>query len=164
MKFIKHIIIFIIFLIPLLFAIAYAFNPVQYLAKKRDVEKVAVLTEVGKAINAYAAANDGVYPLVGVSDTNTGCPGATSWVDCLVVANRIHAVPNVNINYDLNDNGAIVYATYEADSNQVNCDVMGGEIAYVVYSTSHDRIGGFCGVAGAEPTAAGLGSTDTFNF
>lgn len=146
----------ILFLISsLVAAVLIAFNPVQYFAKSRDEDKLSSVRAVGKALEAYAADNNGLYP-------NAGC--GDSWLDCLVKANKISAVIAEGANYEEASGSAIVYAMYEADSNKANCNVLAGESAYVVYSTTFKNIGGSCLEKGAVPTASEFASGRGFDF
>lgn len=136
-----------------------ALNPLQQLARTRDSGRISATTQLGHALEAYATSHNGTY-----------VPESTTWIQTLVDAGEIQAVPAAinysvagsspctlnahnNICYDATTaaGGApvVVYATLESDSNNSYCS--GTEVAYSVYSTADGRGGIVCSTSAPTP-------------
>jgi len=150
-----------------------AINPVQQLARTRDTGRSSTVAQLGHAIEAFAAARNGIYP------TDQGaaavCTGATSpintddaWIgDCLVATGEVQVLPSTvgrptgggavcdtaasatenDWCYDGNSTSAVIFTRAEANANIAQCT--SPALAYFVYSTAAGRGGLWCGTAAA---------------
>lgn len=137
-----------------------ALNPVQQLARTRDSGRIAGVTQLGHAIEAYAVSHNGLYPTENAT-----------WITTLVNAGEIQTTPsgitdsvgpggctNVAVNstwcYDYNAAAAqaIVYASLESVSSDSLCATPATQRPWAVYSTADGRGGVVC-TGGTEPTS-----------
>jgi len=141
-----------------------AINPVEQFRRTRDAGRASTVAQLGHALEAFAAARNGVYPTDSAVATDT-CTDTTapfaynsspSWItECLVDAGEIQIVPaapvgsqNCPAGADQNDwcldadgGAAVVYTEAEALTNTQQC---GTETAYFAYNTSEGRGGLWC--------------------
>ncbi len=142
-----------------------ALNPLQQLARTRDAGRQSGVTQIGRALEAYATSNNGNY----VAENAT-------WMTSLVTAGEIQVVPSA-INYSVSGISActtnaqnnlcydasaaigtgpiIVFARLESTSSNSKCTAPA--VAWSVYSTADGRGGVVCSqtapVAGTQTFA-----------
>jgi type IV pilus assembly protein PilA len=135
-----------------------ALNPVQQLARTRDAGRISTVAQIGHALEAYGAVNNGTY--VGE---------AATWITSLVTAGEIASAPSMPA-YSVSGSGAcatdsvqnsfcydattagggspvVVYARLESATHNSKCAA--GEVAYAAYSTQDGRGGVVCATAAA---------------
>lgn len=141
-------------------AVFVGLNPIQRLAQTRDSGRLQNTVQLGRALEAYAVGNGGLY----VTEDAT-------WVTSLVTAGELTTAPqtttysitgmaacstNVQNTYCYNTtNGTtggpvVVYAKLESTANNSRC-ASGTPEAYAVYSTADGRGGIVCRAAASEP-------------
>ncbi len=149
-------------------AVLIAIDPLEQLARGRDSGRSSAVTQMGRSLEAYYAANS-AYPTAATWATDmqtsgeikaipknpdyskvsvTGCPTGTT----AAAANNYYC-------YVLNatNTEALVFAKAEADQNNGKCT--GAEVAWHVFSTADGRAGIVCTAnASTAPTVG----TQTF--
>ncbi len=136
-----------------------ALNPIQQFARGRDTGRISAVTQLGRAMEAYAASRNGDYPDEG-----------TTWITDLVNAGEISIVPaattysiagisacTTNVQngncYDASAAAGtapvVVYARLEANANISRCTA--GQWAYTVFSSADGRAGVVCTAASGAP-------------
>ncbi len=146
-----------------------ALNPLEQLRKTRDAGRISAVGQIGRAQEAYATSNGGVY----ISTTATGVNnwmGPSTTVGSLAASGEISVVPSLiayagtvsacttNVQNGLcyvptaaaGTGPIVVYARLEALANYSRCAAATPN-AYVVYSSADGRGGTVCRAAGAEP-------------
>lgn len=150
-----------------------AINPVQQLARARDTGRKQAASQLGRANEAYAVNNSGVY----VPET------AGAWVTNLVTAGEVSVAPSA-ITYSVTGISActaaagsvqngfcydattaagggpmIVYTRLEATTDISKCTAQyaGTNQAYAIYSSGIGK-GGIVCMTTAEPTVGGNGN------
>ncbi len=135
-----------------------AINPLQQLARTRDTGRISTVTQMGRALDNNATANN-----------NTYVTANATWITSLVNAGEVSTVPSA-VTYSVagvvacatnvqngfcykvtavNGGPAIAYARLEALSNSSRCPA--GQLAWTVYSSADGRGGVVC--SAAEPAA-----------
>ena len=143
-----------------------AINPAQQLARTRDAGRASTVAQLGHAIEAFAAARNGVYP----TDNNgvfTCLPAAyntgPAWItNCLLASGELQIVPAAPANsttcdltgagtsiesnwcLDADGNSAVVFASAEALVNRQQCGTGVNDHAYFAYATGAGRGGLWC--------------------
>ncbi len=146
-------------------AVFVGLNPVQRLAQTRDAGRIQNVIQLGRALDAYAVGNSGLY----VTENAT-------WATSLVTSGELTTVPpdttysiagmsacteNVENDYCYNTtNGTtggpvIVYAKLESTANNSRC-ASGTPDAFAVYSSAAGRGGIVCVAAAGAPSVAGV--------
>lgn len=154
-----------------------ALNPVQQLARTRDAGRIAAVTQLGHALEAYATSNGSVYPI----ENNT-------WITSLINSGEISTTPTnsaptapastnkappavcsgaglgIQGNFCYNattpatgGGPIVVYAALESAANNQRC--AGTTVAFALYSSSDGRGGIVCAASYATviaPAAAGV--------
>lgn len=149
-----------------------ALNPVQQLARTRDAGRIAAVTQLGHAMEAYATSNNSLYPTENAT-----------WITSLQTAGEISTVPTntaptapaatgkatpavcsgaglgIQGNFCYNtSNGTtggpiIVYSALESAANNTRC--AGTTVAFAVYSSADGRGGIVCAASYATVLTAG---------
>lgn len=150
-----------------------ALNPVQQLARTRDAGRSSTVTQLGRAMEAYATARGGEYPDVAGGDCGGGLG---SWIDdCLVASGEINNAPDSpayssgtgsdcsagqdGICYNVGGAGSgfVIYMQAEADTNTSQCPTTAE--AYFIYASGAGRGGLYC-TGGGVPTASGFSASN----
>lgn len=142
-----------------------AINPLERQARARDTGRIATVTQLGHAVEAfYAVAGNAAYPL------------EVSWAQDLIDSGELTAFPsgieynyntiepcesfvqpgtNPTFCYDLDtvgSNGALVFTTLESTSNLEKCTIGN---PYFVYSTADGHGGTICSASDPTPWVSG---------
>jgi prepilin-type N-terminal cleavage/methylation domain-containing protein len=141
-------------------AVFVGLNPVQRLAQTRDSGRLQNVIQLGRAMEAYAVGNNGLY----VTENGT-------WITSLVTAGELTTAPSattysitgmsacsVNVQntycYDTTNGTTggpvIVFSKLESTANNSRCS-SGTPEAYAVYSTADGRGGIVCRAAATAP-------------
>lgn len=162
-----ELLIVIAILATLAIVVLLALDPVQQLARTRDAGRSSTVAQLGHAMEAYATARNGVYPVNGGAGS---CAVAGAWIlNCLVTPGEIKVVPSAvaysanptvctggvmqsNVCYIGTASSFAIYMTAEAKSTRGRCTA--AQNAVFVYASGAGRGGVMC----ANPTAAETGS------
>lgn len=145
-----------------------ALNPAQQLARTRDAGRQSTVAQLGRAVEALATNNNGLYL----------APSAT-WITGLVSGGEVSTVPSapattLSANCGVNAQNGICYNTYngnlraivymraESQSTLARCPD-GNTIAYFVYSSVNGGTGILC-TAGGEPGDPGAAGYSGANW
>lgn len=158
-----ELLIVIAFIAVLAGVLLVAVNPVQQLAKARDTGRISAVSQIGRALEAYAANNNSVY----VAETPT-------WLDSLKTAGELSTTPSTIIyastaivscttgslatggvqnqycyratGVTITDSAApvVAYTRLEATANITKCAGAGPWNAYFVYSSFDGKAGFVC--------------------
>jgi prepilin-type N-terminal cleavage/methylation domain-containing protein len=159
-----ELLIVIAILATLAVVVLLALDPVQQLARTRDSGHSSTVTQLGHAMEAYAAARNGEYPTNGGAGS---CASAGAWItNCLVNSGEIKIVPSSSypsgatlctggvtegsICYLGTTSAFTIYATAEAKANKSMCGSATAN-AWFAYSSTSGRGGVTC----TQPAAAG---------
>lgn len=142
-----------------------AIDPIQQLARGRDSGRMSSISQMGRAVEAYATTHDGEYPEVGVDVTSNA---GESFLDILIAAGEIkQAPPAVNYTdpgdecsgvagntgtvvngwcYNATADEMVVYTVLESNSmyEQAGCDEGTNEINYFVWHSNEGAAGFVC--------------------
>lgn len=145
-----------------------AINPLQQLARARDVGRLSTVTQLGQALATYATANNSTFPTANAT-----------WVTTLVNAGEVQAIPSApaygggivacatnaqpasGFCYKLNvasTGPAIVYSALESLVNSSKC--VAPATPWAVYSTIDGKAGIVCN--NGEPAAPAAAGTLVF--
>lgn len=149
-----------------------AVNPGEQLARARDTNRVSAVTQIGRSLQSYYTANNGIYP--DIDDAGITTPAGPDWLITLQNSQDLKTIPTnpagaatcdtvspvVNV-----ENGwcystgtlagsseAIVYTRLEATLNDNKCLTPADEVAWWLFSTVDGRGGVWCNDGTAEPT------------
>ncbi|RJR30420.1 type II secretion system protein [Candidatus Microgenomates bacterium] len=136
-----------------------ALNPVQQLARTRDSGRSSTIAQLGHAMEAYATARGGQYPLA------AACPNGSWITTCLMGSGEISNVPAAvpfstgvtnrcggenGFCYASTATSAVLYTSAEAQTNTSQCTGATPQ-AYFVFSTAAGRGGLWCGANAPTP-------------
>lgn len=129
-------------------------NPLQQLARGRDTGRISTVAQLGSALQRYATTNVNYLAV-------PAAPGPATFMTDLVTANEIQAIftnPAYGIGftagctaelnqgnycYDMDVNGAVVYARAESNVNNDLC-IGANDTAWIVWSSAAGRSGIVC--------------------
>lgn len=132
-----------------------AVNPGEQLARARDTNRVSAITQIGRSLQSYYTANNGVYPTAGAA-----------WLSTMTASQDLKTIPT-NPNYTgspvavpCTDNyvqgwcyktgtvgtltEAIVFARMESQQSDNKCATSATEKAWWIFSTVDGRGGVVC--------------------
>ena len=146
-----------------------AVNPAEQLARGRDANRIAAVTQLGRSLQAYYTANGSAYPTQG-----------SSWLNTLTSSGDVKLLPvnptygtivlptsvctpasaqggtQAGYCYKTAASEAIVYQRLESGLyNTTKCTVA-NTAAYWVFSTANAQAGLVCVAAGATEPSSGL--------
>ena len=136
-----------------------ALNPIQQFARGRDAGRISEVTQLGRAMEAYAASRNADYPnetatwitdLVNAGEISS-VPGATAYAIAGIVVCAVNAQSNICYDATAATGTAplVVFARLEANANISRCAA--GQWAYAVFSSADGRAGIVCTAANATP-------------
>lgn len=133
-----------------------AVNPGEQLMRARDTNRVSAITQIGRSLQAYYTAANGVYP----SATNTWLSTMTASQDLKIIPTNPTYSTTMTTGIPCTDNfvqgwcyktgpvgsstEAIVFARMESTQNDNKCSASGTEKAWWIFSTADGRGGVVC--------------------